>query len=679
MRVLLVGSESPDDSVLGRYLQRRGHDVSARLSVDPEGAAELSPGIVVLLDTGDKAGSLEWAHRFRRLSSTQECVLIARVDAVESTYSAELLEVGVDDLVEYTDTRARLTQRWSVIERISRRRTNRTLTVSRAAEANRWSAVALAAPLLWITFARDNMIASAAGSLMSNPSFPQDGIAGWPLARVDPSGALSALLQSARIRGAAIGDVPLCGVPHRLTVGADPESDGEMVAIAHALEREPRVGGETAEAALDTIGVVALLVGPDESVEWIGRAAGCLTPNWRQFIGRNWKEFFEHIGADMREVRHGLNDASGPSAVALEFETPDGRRLRCRMGMGAAKPDGFWIHLSRLTELVIVEQDDGHNSDFPAIVGRSEAIEAVFRDIRAVSRVDWTVLIEGETGTGKELVAREIHRKSGRADEAFVAVNCASLSDSLLASQLFGHRRGAFTGAVSDHQGVFEAAHGGTIFLDELGDISPSVQTSLLRVLEEREIMRLGESTARSVDVRVIAATHRDLNAEVAEGRFRADLLYRIRVARIHLPPLKRRRDDIPLLIERFLASSREELDTQVRALSREAMLCMTNYEWPGNVRELKAAVEYALLRARGGIIEVGDLPPELKPTSKVSLATRLNEADMARHRIVEALRETNGNRKQAAQLLGISRATLYRRFDQLGIDALEIVSARDT
>jgi transcriptional regulator with PAS, ATPase and Fis domain len=208
---------------------------------------------------------------------------------------------------------------------------------------------------------------------------------------------------------------------------------------------------------------------------------------------------------------------------------------------------------------------------FDDLLGKSDIMQRVYQQIRDVARVDSTVLIEGETGTGKELVARAIHSSSDRKQKPFIAVNCAGLTDSLLSSQLFGHKRGAFTGAIEDHQGLFEAAHMGTLFLDEIGDIPLNVQNQLLRVLQEREIVRLGETRPRKIDVRVLAATHRKLNEEIAAGRFRSDLLYRIRVARIFIPPLRERREDIPLLAAAFLAQSTAASGKTVEQISLAA------------------------------------------------------------------------------------------------------------
>ena len=236
-----------------------------------------------------------------------------------------------------------------------------------------------------------------------------------------------------------------------------------------------------------------------------------------------------------------------------------------------------------------------------------------------------------------------------------------------MTSELFGHKRGAFTGAVEDHKGFFEMANGGTLLLDEIGDISRNMQTSLLRVLEEKKITRLGESEPRKIDVRVLASTHRDLTHEAEAGRFRPDLLYRIRVARIKLPPLRERREDIPLLVESFLSQSRAATGKAVKHVSSEAMRILLGYAWPGNVRELKSAVDFATLHCKPSVITAEDLPPEIIQAThpQVGVASHRNE----KQRIVEALEAADGNRTVAARELGMSRATLYRRLAHLDIN----------
>ena len=305
---------------------------------------------------------------------------------------------------------------------------------------------------------------------------------------------------------------------------------------------------------------------------------------------------------------------------------------------------------------------------FRDMIGKSRAMQSVYQQIQEFAKYDVTILIEGETGTGKELVARAIHDSGRRSHKPFIAVNCAGLTESLLSSQLFGHRRGAFSGAVDDHAGFFEAAEGGTLFLDEVGIIPLNVQTALLRVLQEREIMRVGDSTARPIDVQILAATNRDLERAVESGEVRPDFLYRVRVARIALPPLRDRREDIPILADSFLRQFHARTGKEVGEFAPEAIARMLDYAWPGNVRELQNTIETAAIRAADGCIQQADLPPEV--IRGVREAFPENFTQREQQRILGALEATGGNRTKAARLLGISRTTLYRRMTELHMDS---------
>ena len=324
----------------------------------------------------------------------------------------------------------------------------------------------------------------------------------------------------------------------------------------------------------------------------------------------------------------------------------------------------FLYDLSEVQDLRRLIEEHGEHR---GLIGSSEPMLKVLQEIDDLGRLDTTVLIDGETGTGKELVARELHAVSRRKNKPFIGLNCAGLNESLLASQLFGHKRGAFTGAVSDHKGVFEAAEGGTLFLDEVGDMPPAVQANLLRVLQEREIVRLGETTARRIDVRILAATHRNLQAEVDKGNFRADLLYRIRVARIQLPPLRQRPDDIPVLVSTFLQHFRKAIGKPVEVVSLEAMRLLQACRWPGNVRELRSAIEFAVIRCRGAVIQPEDLPAEISDVAEPVVLPQMLPQD-ERELLLAALERTGGNRTAAARMLGISRATFYRRLADFDI-----------
>ena len=306
------------------------------------------------------------------------------------------------------------------------------------------------------------------------------------------------------------------------------------------------------------------------------------------------------------------------------------------------------------------------------LVGRSASMLAVYKQVALASASRAPVLVTGETGTGKELVARALHRHGPRSARPFVAVNCGAFAEGLLESELFGHVRGAFTGAVGDKRGVFEQAHGGTLFLDEVGEMSPGLQVRLLRVLEAGDVRPVGGSRALKVDVRAIAATHRDLERAVAEGTFRQDLYYRLNVFRIALPPLRERREDIPMLAARVLRKVGEQTDYPVR-LTPSALQSLVAYAWPGNVRELENTLESLAVAAPGGVIDASDLPsafqgppPALEQPLFAGLPTL---EEMEKRYLRHVVAAVGGNRSRAAQVLGIDRRTLYRMAERLALD----------
>ena len=302
------------------------------------------------------------------------------------------------------------------------------------------------------------------------------------------------------------------------------------------------------------------------------------------------------------------------------------------------------------------------------LIGSSAAMLRTLDLARRVAQVDSTVLITGESGAGKERIARFIHDESARTAGPFLAINCAAVPETLLESELFGHARGSFTGASQDRAGLFEAANGGTLLLDEIGDVPPAMQVKLLRVLQEREVRRVGENRARPINVRVLAATNRDLLADVHAARFRHDLYYRLRVVEIVVPPLRERRDDILPLARQLLTAAAKRFGRKAPALTPEAANLLLRHAWPGNVRELENALERAVALARSDRIGVDDLPPELGTT--VPAAPLIGDdvrtlAEVERDYIAAALRASNGNRAKAADRLGIGVATLYRKLKQ--------------
>ncbi len=312
--------------------------------------------------------------------------------------------------------------------------------------------------------------------------------------------------------------------------------------------------------------------------------------------------------------------------------------------------------------------EDGYHG----ILGRSAVMQSLFEMVENVAISEAPVLISGESGTGKELVAHAIHEVSARKDGPYIKVNCAALNENLLESELFGHAKGAYTGADRARIGRFEAAHGGTIFLDEIGDIPLATQVKLLRVLEEKEIERVGEHTPVKVDVRIISATHRNVEDLVDKGIFREDLFFRINVFPISCPALRERSEDIPAIVQSFIRHNTTKTGKKILGLTPEAMKKMVQYHWPGNVRELRNAVEYAFVLCPSGGIDVRHLPPKILGAELQCPppATRpKNSGDALKDELIRVLRQTSGNQSEAARLLGVSRITVWKRIKKFGID----------
>ncbi|AKF08275.1 sigma-54-dependent transcriptional regulator [Sandaracinus amylolyticus] len=323
-----------------------------------------------------------------------------------------------------------------------------------------------------------------------------------------------------------------------------------------------------------------------------------------------------------------------------------------------------------------LREERAQSARFETMIGRSEAMHRVFRVVDRAAEVATTVLIQGESGTGKELVARALHDRGPRKSKAFVAVNCGAIPESLLESELFGHKRGAFTDATSDKTGLFEAAHEGTIFLDEIGELPLALQVKLLRVLQEGTLRRVGETKDRKVDVRVVAATVRDLESEVREGTFREDLFYRLNVLPLTVPPLRDRKDDVPLLVDHFVARNNTRLGTRVRGVDEAARKMLLAYHWPGNVRELENVVERAMVLAERDVIGEVDLPERVKRKEDARLVALASDELsikktarwMEETLIRRALEQTGGNRTAAARLLEISHRALLYKIKDYGI-----------
>ncbi|HSV55775.1 MAG TPA: sigma-54 dependent transcriptional regulator, partial [Magnetospirillaceae bacterium] len=309
-----------------------------------------------------------------------------------------------------------------------------------------------------------------------------------------------------------------------------------------------------------------------------------------------------------------------------------------------------------------------------SIIGRSSAMNRIFDVLRRVAPTRASVMVTGESGVGKELIADALHHLSPRADKPFIKVHCAALAESLLESELFGHEKGSFTGATARKRGRFELAHKGTLFLDEIGDINQNVQIKILRVLQERKFERVGGEDTLETDVRIIAATNRDLKSEIEKGTFREDLYYRLNVVNIHVPPLRERKDDIPLLAGAFLREFSEENGKNLEGFDAKVRAAFFGYGWPGNVRELRNCVESAVVMARGNLVTMDDLPPGIRASQEngtVRIPAGSTLADAERILIRETLAAQGGNKSRASEVLGIGRKTLYQKLQEYGLEEI--------
>jgi len=392
-------------------------------------------------------------------------------------------------------------------------------------------------------------------------------------------------------------------------------------------------------------------------------------------LGRNFAEKAKDCsGVCLDALRRAMDEQS-------DVEIP---RFECRCGEGPTRI--FTLNTAPLCQAdgegigaVMVVRDEtrlhqlecrlDERGRFHRLVGSSPPMQALYDLLEKLAPVPTTVLVTGESGTGKELVAEALHHMGPRKAGPLIKVNCAALSENLLESELFGHVRGAFTGAVKDTPGRFEKARGGTIFLDEIGDISPRMQVRLLRVLQEKTIERVGDSRPIPVDVRVIAATHQNLTEKIRRGEFREDLFFRLKVVNVIMPPLRDRRADLPLLVSHFIAAFNKKFDRRVRGIAPAVERLFMTYPWPGNVRELEHAMEHAFILCRSSCIDVADLPPELTAQAIPAEKTKPPaDPDTLAQAITAALTQAGGNKAKAARLLNISRRTLYRKLEELGM-----------
>jgi two-component system response regulator HydG len=373
-----------------------------------------------------------------------------------------------------------------------------------------------------------------------------------------------------------------------------------------------------------------------------------------------------------------------PVIVLTQYGTIDSAVAATRLGAVDYVTKPFRIeelrsrleHAARAVELQhennVLREQLRTRPGFGGLIGLSERMQRVYKIIQKVSLHEYPVLILGESGTGKELVAKSVHFSGPRKDRPFAPVDCSSLVPTLIESELFGYVKGAFTGALHGKQGLLEAAHGGTLFLDEIGDMPVDLQAKLLRALQEREVKPVGSTERRRIDVRIIAATNRDLDSAIKAGTFRQDLYFRLNVVQVKLPPLRERKSDIPLLVTSFLEKFSASQQTS-REISEDAMRQLISYDWPGNVRELENAIERAVALGSGPVVHVGDLPSNLQYPTTERLPER-NELipleELERRAILRTLRETAGDKLQAARILGIGKTTLYRKLKQYHLES---------
>jgi PAS domain S-box-containing protein len=439
--------------------------------------------------------------------------------------------------------------------------------------------------------------------------------------------------------------------------------------------------GRRQEVILDSINEGVFTVDPQWRITAFNRAAERITGVPRQeAIGKACCDVF-HASICEKECALRKTFETGRPIVnaTAHIINQQGRRVPIRISTAILKDDDRHVigGVETFQDLSLVEQLQKQlrsRYTFEDIVGRSPAMMRLFELLPQIAASRSNVLIEGPSGTGKELFARAIHNLSPRRKKPFVAVNCAALPDTLLESELFGYKAGAFTDARRDKAGRFALAEGGTIFLDEIGDVSAALQVRLLRVLQERVVEPLGSVKTIPVDVRVVAATNKDLAKLVRSGKFRDDLYYRIRVVHMQLPSLKQRREDIPLLIDHIVAKFNRLQNKDIAGMSMEAMARLMEHDFPGNVRELENIVEQAFVLCRGGIVELHHLPPELRPAAAgpSEAVSPMSLQAMEALMITEVLRRHQGNRRKAAADLGIDASTLYRKIKSLRIDVPE-------
>ena len=422
------------------------------------------------------------------------------------------------------------------------------------------------------------------------------------------------------------------------------------------------------DALLDVLPIGVFTIDRERRIRLMnGEAARLTGADLREVVGRRCDEAMRcNFCGPECAARAVFADGATHRDFPVELRRPDGSTVSVRIDAAPLGGGEVAVTLRDVTEAERLKRIIADRWTFHGLVGAGGPMKEVVAQIRDVAPYDSTVLVLGESGTGKELVARAIHAESPRAAKPFVTVNCSAYSEGLLESELFGHVRGAFTGADRDRAGRFEVAEGGTIFLDELGEISPKIQVKLLRVLQEREVERVGESRARAVNVRVVAATNRDLHADVRDGKFREDLFYRLNVFTLRLPPLRERREELPVLADHLLRRASARTGKEVVSIAEDAMEALLAHAWPGNVRELENVLESAVVRSHDGVVRAGDLPPGLADAAGGGLGDE--------ERIRAALHRSAGSVTLAARLLGVHRTTLWRWMCDAGMSRADFL-----
>lgn len=437
----------------------------------------------------------------------------------------------------------------------------------------------------------------------------------------------------------------------------------------------PDLSCEHAQSILNSISEGVFTVDLDYRISSFNRAAEMITGfnRWEARGQKCWEVLNTEVCRGRCPFRRALKSAGPVTDVRTTLTTRNGESVSILISTTLLRDDqgevvGAVESFRDVEEMEQLRKELSRRYSFQDIIGKSPPMQKLFALLPRVAESSSSVVIEGETGTGKEMVARAIHNLSPRRDHPFIPINCGALPDTLLESELFGHKAGAFTDARKDKPGRFQLADGGTIFLDEIADISPAMQVRLLRVLQEGEVEPLGAVKAVPVDVRVIVATNRPLETLVKQGKFRDDLYYRIRVIHITLPPLRQRKEDIPLLIKGLIVKYNQLQRKSITGVSKDALAHLMLHHYPGNVRELENIIEQAFVLRSSGEIQLEDLPPELREEPNQSARGSSLES-LERSAIEEALRRASGHRKRAARELGIDPSTLYRKMRALGIE----------